>query len=173
MKPLDDLTQAQAAKSLSYDPETGIFTRIFIEGTRQDLVGHEAGATCAAGYRRIHVCGKIYKAHRLAFLLHLGRWPVGDVDHIDHDTDNNCWANIRECSHAENLGNRGSSNRTNTSGYRGVSLHKPTGRWWAKISVNGKFHSLKYWDTPEEAFAARREAEIELLGEFAPAENSE
>jgi len=169
-KPKDNLTQSQVAKYLSYNPHTGVITRIFSESTRKDLLGHEAGSTCPAGYRRIRVCGDTYKAHRLAFLLHLGRWPNGVVDHINGNTSDNRWCNLRECTQAQNIqcARRSRSTKRNTSGFRGVFLHKPTGRWWANITVDGKLISLKYHDTPEEAWIARRKAELEYLGEFAP-----
>ncbi len=43
---------------------------------------------------------------------------------------------------------------TNTSGYRGVDLHKKTGRYRARISVSNTVHSLGYYDTAIEAAKA-------------------
>lgn len=42
----------------------------------------------------------------------------------------------------------------NTSGFRGVSFHKRTGKWQAYISVNRKQFHIGLYDTPEEAHEA-------------------
>jgi hypothetical protein len=39
----------------------------------------------------------------------------------------------------------------NTSGYRGVSWNKTLGKWWARITVNGKRVHLGYFDDVNEA----------------------
>ena len=48
---------------------------------------------------------------------------------------------------------RGRSN--NTSGYKGVSLNKPTGTWRAMIYYNGKQKTIGYYRTAEDAHMAR------------------
>jgi len=42
----------------------------------------------------------------------------------------------------------------NTSGFRGVSRHKNTGKWQARVGLPGKKHWLGLHDTPEAAHAA-------------------
>jgi hypothetical protein len=77
------LTRAQLKKFLSYDPETGEF-RWLIKKSKNIVVGNVAG--CVAGSRRcivIRLCGKLYLAHRLAFLHFVGEFPKYDVDHIN------------------------------------------------------------------------------------------
>jgi hypothetical protein len=65
--------------------------------------GTEAFATKhSAGYFEGCVLGVRFLAHRVAFALAQGRWPVGEIDHIDHDKQNNRLANLRETSHQEN-----------------------------------------------------------------------
>lgn len=51
----------------------------------------------------------------------------------------------------------------NTSGVKGVSFHKRSGKWMAYITLAGKRRYLGIFGTVEEAAQARREAEVELF----------
>lgn len=88
------------------------------------------------------------------------------VDHIDGDGLNNRRANLRQASHSQNQRNRGLG-RKNTSGYKGVSWHTSSGKWWARIWAGGKRETIGSFATPEAAHAAYVEAAIKLHGEFA------
>ena len=48
--------------------------------------------------------------------------------------------------------------RANTSGATGVVWYKRKAKWHARIGVNGKQHSLGYYDSFEEAVSARKRA---------------
>lgn len=52
--------------------------------------------------------------------------------------------------------------RNNTSGAKGVSWHRASGKWAARIQIKGKQISLGYYDTVEEAAEARKAAENKL-----------
>ena len=54
----------------------------------------------------------------------------------------------------------------NTSGAKGVTRSKKTGRWQAKIGVGGLVKHLGYFATVEEAIAVRADAEREYWGEW-------
>ena len=41
--------------------------------------------------------------------------------------------------------------KNNTSGYRGVSWHKGSQKWHARVAYRGKSYSLGYYDNPKEA----------------------
>ena len=82
------------------------------------------------------------------------------VDHINHNTLDNRKSNLRVCTAQEN-----SWNRSNVSG---VYKRKNEETWLAYIEVNGGRIHLGYFKTKEEAIEARRQAEIEYFGEFAP-----
>lgn len=56
---------------------------------------------------------------------------------------------------------------TNTSGYRGIVFHEPSGKWTARIQINGKPVSLQYHATPEAAARAFDAAQRKYYGEDA------
>jgi hypothetical protein len=105
--------------------------------------------------------GKV-NGERKSVFLH--RWilcvtdPIKQVDHVLHDTLDNCrWALNVVTSFENNQNARKYHN--NSSGYTGVSWHKLGKQWEAKISVKGKRKYLGLYDTIEEALAVRKEAE--------------
>jgi hypothetical protein len=72
------------------------------------------------------------------------------VDHKNRDGLDNRRINLRICTKGENNQNKNIA-KNNKSGYRGVSLYKPNGRWIARLMVERKAIHLGYFDTPEEA----------------------
>ena len=48
------------------------------------------------GHRYVTLDGVEYLASHLAFLYMTGAPPKGQVEHIDGDTTNNAWANLRD-----------------------------------------------------------------------------
>lgn len=88
------------------------------------------------------------------------------VDHADMNGLNNQRDNLRACTRSENQRNR-STDRNNTSGFKGVSWDKNRGKWRAYIRLNGKERHLGRFADAAEAYAARCAAAVELHGEFA------
>ncbi len=84
------------------------------------------------------------------------------IDHKDRDTLNNQRENLRVATHTQNMANRGIASN-NTSGYKGVTLNKRTGKWAARV---GKDH-LGAYSTAEEAAQIYNNAARERYGEFA------
>ncbi|ARK26107.1 hypothetical protein SporoP37_00275 [Sporosarcina sp. P37] len=87
------------------------------------------------------------------------------VDHIDGDTLNNKRANLRECTHQQNIMNQ-KTRIDNTSGCTGVNFCKVKCRWRARIHVDGRDKHLGYFESLTEAEGARKAAEIHYFGEF-------
>lgn len=105
---------------------------------------------------------------RRAVLMHrlLTGAPIGpEVDHVDADGLNNRRANLRVVSKAQNQQNA-RPKVTNTSGFKGVTLHKRTGRWQAKICADRVYHHLGLHRTPEAAHAAYVSASAIFHGHF-------
>jgi hypothetical protein len=111
------------------------------------------------GYRRIRVLGKLYWAHRLAWLYVHGDWPPDKIDHINGDRKDNRLMNLRAASDSENMQNVGMRS-DNTTGVRGVTRRKS--RWIAQITAGGKTHYLGVHETAEEAHRAYVEAKTRL-----------
>ena len=88
------------------------------------------------------------------------------VDHIDSNTKNNNWENLRPATHSEN--NRNRSKRANaTSIYYGVSWVKKSKKWTAQISINRTVVNLGCFIDEKEAAAVFNAAAIEHYGVFA------
>lgn len=119
-------------------------------------------AVDGSGYLHGQVKGQRVVAHRVIWAMAHGVWPTNDIDHIDGNKQNNAVGNLRDVTRAENLRNT-PRRKDNSSGITGVRLHKASGRWTAEIQKDGVREHLGYFDTIEEAAAARKVGEV-LLG---------
>ena len=68
--------------------------------TRDDRRGGN-GSLDRDGYLIIKVKGKQFKAHRIAWLLNYGHFPVGELDHINRTRTDNRIENLRECNRSQ------------------------------------------------------------------------
>jgi HNH endonuclease/AP2 domain len=164
-----ELTQERLKELLHYDPETGVFRWLQPPSyvvKRGDVAGSLNKTT---GYRLIHIGGRNYKAHRLAWLYMTGAWCRPMIDHRDCDRTNNRWKNLRCATFSANAANRGRP-RNNASGFKGVHRRRDSGKWRAQIWKDGRAIYLGQFRTPEEAHAAYVAKARELFGEFARAE---
>jgi hypothetical protein len=96
--------------------------------------------------------------------------PIGlDVDHRDGNGLNNRrrgdFGNLRVATPYQNQSNRGAQ-KNNTSGFKGVTLHRQMGKWQAQIGAGGVKKYLGIFETPEAAHDAYVKASAELHGEF-------
>lgn len=92
--------------------------------------------------------------------------PKIQVDHINHETLDNRRSQLRLCTQRQNSFNtRKHSN--NTSGFKGVTQRKDSGKWGAYIRINGRKKTLGAYATPELAARAYAEAAATHHGEFA------
>lgn len=148
---------------LDYDSERGVFLWR-VDRTGKAKIGAVAGALQSHGAIHIGIDGKVYLAHRLAWLWTYGEWP-SSLDHINGDRSDNRLANLRLATASQNSGNR-VVGRRNRSGYRGVSWHKGKQKWIAQISRAGRTKFVGMYETVEDAAAAVEVAGAELFGEF-------
>lgn len=77
-------------------------------------------------------------------------WP--QVDHANGDGLDNRRANLRPASHSQNQANRPKAPGS-SSQFKGVQLFRRTGKWRARIKIDGLEHHLGYFMV--EADAAR------------------
>ena len=164
------ITVEQLKDRYIYNPDTGLFTRICKTGgkhTGKTLSKNKSKYDCGhIQYKQITINGKVYQAHRLAWLYMTGKWPENFVDHINRDSSDNRWNNLREATYTENNRNR-SIGKDNTSGYKGVSFHKGTNKYRAEIKINGKNKHLGYYDDPYIAHTAYMNAAYTIQKEYA------
>lgn len=155
------LTAERLRYFVAYMPETGGFVRLVATGQRgRYKPGSMKEHIKTNGYARVHVDGAMYAAHRLAWLYMHGRWPDGDIDHINGNRNDNRAANLREVTRAENMQNERKARSNNQCGLLGVSPHGSS--WRAQITVNGVSKKLGSFSTPSEAHAVYLKAKREL-----------
>lgn len=159
--------------AVSYDPKTGAFTWLerpadHFKTTRGASTANASFAGKPAfiylnnhGYKMGGLFNKKISAHRAAFALMMGRWPVEEIDHINGDRADNRWKNLREASAFQNHQNQ-KIHRDNTSGVMGVSWNKAAEKWVAYIQANGAFFHLGRFACKTAAVVARRAAELKF-----------
>ena len=124
----------EVLKAISYDKLTGNLTwRKSAPGRR---VGRPAGSIKQNGYIQVHVSGKSYQAHHVAWYLTYNYWPI-EIDHINGIRTDNRIENLRDVTHSENQKNRG-MNKNNKSGYCGINYVESRKKWEVRIQENGK-----------------------------------
>ena len=127
-------------------------------------IGDRAGCMDKLGYRYIGIDYKIYREHRLIWLLHYGYFPER-LDHINRIKDDNRIENLREVTRSQNHMN--SKKRKNTtSKYKGVCWDKENNKWRSQIKLKGKLIHLGRFHSEVEAAEAYNRKAIELFGEF-------
>jgi hypothetical protein len=92
--------------------------------------------------------------HRDVLGLEPGDSAGLQADHRNHDKLDNQRVNLRLTTPSGNGANRRGPDLQSQTGLRGVSYHRQSGKWHAVATLNGRRHSLRYFDTPEEAAEA-------------------
>ncbi len=107
---------------------------------------------------------------RRTVMLHhavIGKPRAGlETDHRDRNRLNNQRSNLRQCTHGQNMQNRGGWSKT---GFKGIYRDKrqPIKPWIAELNLGRAKFKSKSFGTPEEAALAYNELAKAHFGEFA------
>ncbi|WP_282595028.1 HNH endonuclease signature motif containing protein [Mesorhizobium amorphae] len=157
------LTAERARELLHYNPETGALTWRVPRGCQR---GALAGTRTSEGYTQVEIDYRLYRAHRVIWLMQTGKWPKQLLDHRNGMRADNRWRNLREATPLQNARNR-RPGKSNSSGTVGVSYLTSLQRWEAYIGLDNRCVSLGRFVEKDEAISARRQAEQHHYGEFA------
>jgi hypothetical protein len=130
---MTEITQELLKSLLTYDPDTGVFTRD----------GKIVRTKNTSGYIQISVKGRKYCAHKLAWVYVYGVYPDGDLDHINRIRDDNRIANLRIATRSLNRLNS-NIRSDNTSGATRVSWRKRNQKWVVQHTIDGKRRAKMY-----------------------------
>lgn len=170
-----DLDAKILPKLLRYDPLTGLLywlprDQSMFKGTRSwaakawnsQWAGKQAFTAVKEEDNRYYIgaiFGDLYRASRVIWALHHGKWPEHHLDHINGDTLDNRLENLRDVPNMVNHRNETMS-KNNTSGFNGVYWDKQTGKWRAMIKVNFRTIQLGRFVNFDDAVAARKAANV-------------
>lgn len=154
----------QIRELFDYEPDTGL---VYWKAKGSGRIKKKpAGTIENLGYIGILINGKRIRAHRIAWVLHYGKWPEDQIDHINGNGLDNRICNLREATNSQNGKNTGKP-KSNTSGVVGVCFEKFTNKWKAFIKVDYKQINLGRYVNFEDAVSARKDAEKLYFGEWA------
>lgn len=122
--------------------------------------GKRADREDSNGYMVVSFGVKRLYAHRVLWFMRTAELP-DEIDHKNGVTSDNSESNLRNVTHDKNLEN-GKTRKNSTTGETGVHYYKSRNKWTAHITKHGKTKSLGYFDTREDAHAARKIAEFEI-----------
>lgn len=116
----------------------------------------------------VKICQIAYPVHRVVYALKYESDPFPlEVDHIDRNPLNNHPDNLRVANRSENARNK-NEQANNTSGVKGVTFCRRTGKWMAQIGHLKKTVFLGRFSDISEARNARLNAEVLLHQSFSP-----
>lgn len=135
-----------------------------------EIVGQHNWRDNGRGYAKTHTPTCWFGKPKGMFLHHLvvGH-PIGGLmtDHINGETFDNRRVNLQIITNQHNQHKQKPQLRTTSSVYKGVSWNKGTGKWEARIKINGKSKYLGLYELEIQAAKAYDDSAIKLFGEFA------
>ena len=107
------LTHKELLKEVEYNPKTGLMVwKRNRHGVRKGTV---VRSITSNNYRSVYILGEKYLVHKLIWFYITGEYPDHIVDHIDRNSLNNKWDNLRKSDKINNARNT-NLYKTNTSG---------------------------------------------------------
>jgi hypothetical protein len=120
------ITQEELKKLFTYCPETGVFTTNITYQNHAKVAGQSVGYinySRGKEYLNLRIKGIQYKIAVLAFLYMEGELPDTLIDHINGDSLDNRWCNLRKADPVTNAWNR-KRIKTNSSGIKGLYIRE-------------------------------------------------
>lgn len=108
---------ADFQQEFSYDSESGKITR--------KNKKNADGSLDSYGYLILKLKGRQYKAHRIAWALHYGKFPKNNIDHINGNPLDNRILNLRDVPQKINIYNS-KRKRNKDTGEIGICVDKAT-----------------------------------------------
>lgn len=157
MKPIKLPEQDYLNFLFKYDHDQGTIHWLPQIGKRCNNVREQAGCYTTKGYRVVRIDGRLYKEHRIIWVMNNGSIPNDyDIDHIDRNTANNRLNNLRLVNRSLNHLNKDS---------KGVTYDKTRNKWKAQLTFQGKQIINKRFDSYEEALIVYQSAKAKLFSE--------
>lgn len=144
------ITAERINELFDYNAQSGNFVRKVVRGGQP--IGSVAGTKDSYGYLQFAVDGRLYLAHRMAWLVTHGEMPDCEIDHINHDRADNRIDNLRLATRMANMHNLKAARSDSKTGIAGIALKKHG--YVARIQNAGKRVYLGCFKTLEEANAA-------------------
>lgn len=113
----------------------------------------------SGGYRNVRIDNKLYRVHRIIFLMFNGYLPEM-VDHINRNKEDNTISNLRAATRSQNGFNRESTKTRN------IYWNKNSNKWQVSLRIDGKNKSLGYYGDLELARLVAQEARLKYHKEF-------
>lgn len=128
------------------DFENGIIYRVKSNGEKR-----EVGSNCN-GYLVFRLNGRNVFCHRYLYeqFYKIELKQEEYINHKNHKRDDNRIENLEVVNNQQNCQYQ-QIPKNNTSGFKGVSFHKQTNKWVARIMIDNKKKHLGSFKTPEEA----------------------
>ena len=141
------LTQDELKSFLRYEPDTGNF--YWIRNYFNMVEGNKVTSTVRSGktYNRVKLNKRTYKCSRLAFLYMTGEWPKHQVDHINGNSLDDRWDNLRDVTVAQNSQNI-RTKVCNKTGIRGLA-YMGDKYYLASLQANGTRYQKHFKQTEE------------------------
>lgn len=146
--------ERQILEQISYNPKTGILTRISKPKGSRAKLGPIKGYQKAEGHLKVSICSKEVYLHQLAWFLYYGNWATNIIDHKDRNPTNNKIKNLREICHQRNMQNRTDPMKGSSIPFLGVYFDKSRNKYVSEITVDNKKKHLGRFETPELAHEA-------------------
>ena len=107
MKPIALPSQEYLNSLFEYNVQQGSLHWKPRPGKKCNHTKSRAGCYTTKGYRIVRIDGRLYKEHRVIWVMHNGPIPDDfDIDHIDYNKDNNRIDNLQCISRQANLARR-------------------------------------------------------------------